>query len=181
MYRLRLLEHGVVDEKVLPDGIITVDLVSATIQALICDDRSRRNDHDDDARRWADCELAGQLCNLYQVMRCYTVNCATWSSCPQIAHPSALLRHRSTCGQSFTSLPCSMLHRAMISVLRGIPEKLRTGSLLSMQIAVVEIICPVGICGAPWAKGRLWLIPPALGCIITSQTQSCRFNNGPVA
>lgn len=77
-----MLEHGVVDEPVLPDGSITVDLVSATIEALTCDDRSRRNDHDDDARRWADCELAGQLCNLYQVMRCYTVNCDIWLLLP---------------------------------------------------------------------------------------------------
>ena len=102
-------------------------------------------------------------------------------SSPQIAHPSALLRHRSTCGQSFTSLPCSTLHRAMISVQRGIPGKLRSGLLLSTQIAVMETICPVGICGAPWAKGRLLLLPPALGCIITSQTQSCRSKSGLVA
>ena len=66
--RFRLLERGGIDEPVLPDGHITVDLVSATIEALICDDRG---DHHDDVR-WSDCELAGKLCNLYQVMRAST-------------------------------------------------------------------------------------------------------------
>lgn len=67
--RLRLLERGGIDEPVLPDGNITVDLVSATIEALICDDR---DDYDDNVQRWSDCELAGKLCNLYQVMRAST-------------------------------------------------------------------------------------------------------------
>ena len=69
MCRLRLLERGDMDEPVLPGGSITAEFVSTTIEALICDDSSRNDDHDHgDARWWADYELAGQLCKLYQVL-----------------------------------------------------------------------------------------------------------------
>ena len=67
MCRLRLLERGDLNEPVLPDGSITVDLVSATVETLICDDKSRSETHNDDPRQRVDCELAGQLCDLYQV------------------------------------------------------------------------------------------------------------------
>lgn len=65
--RLRLLERGINIEPELPDASVTVKLVSTIVKALVCDERSPDSDFHDDSRWWADCELAGDLCNLFQV------------------------------------------------------------------------------------------------------------------
>ena len=99
---------------------------------------------------------------------------------PADCSPIILLRRRSTCGRSCTSLPCFMSRTVMIFVPRVILERSRTGLLHSTQSAMMGIICQDGTCEAQWTKGKLWLIPPALGCIITSQTQSCRCKSRPL-
>ena len=64
--RLRLLECDKLSQSILPEGGVTSELVSATISALLCDNGTRTGCSDVSCQR-ADYELAGQLCDLFQV------------------------------------------------------------------------------------------------------------------
>ena len=66
MHRLSLWHRRKLDSPILPQSEgVTLNLVEATIDALLADDVSAAADEESAWR--TDCELAGQLCRSFQV------------------------------------------------------------------------------------------------------------------